>query len=861
MELPNTPHVLEPSDPPEGFVRSSSDFSGHEEEVSGILSLPYRQRPSHRSRPSHHSAQDSESELDRSPSLANLDSLLPGLKEMPTAMKQIKKALAKLQSQSDQLLQAQLDSRTALSRLESNLNAGVGQVAAGPAVAAAPRFTPAAANPSFAGRMALTRQASRGNMDSLGDPKVETKTLGLPQDASQTSSAGMMAAMRRTSVAIGMGGGPVLQRPAAQVQVQVPAAVPQMQMPQSTRRASLAFNNNGQPALAPPPVQMTPIMPSFQEEENSDDDSSPLGSPDSEDEENEVKANSQEQAAVPSKPQHKVQLMIKEKDDEVISFTPSSNGGSEQGSRQQSWTLRGTQPTDSSEANRLSSMRSRAWQEDDGDGAASTPRSRFLLMPDTMVSLCWNIIMLLCVSMIAGLIPIQLAYLWGEELPPDWGIAIVLLDICLIVDVPVSFVTTQLDRKTLQFMESAEVAVHYAVSWLVIDLLAAWPLGWSAAPQSAAYFVHRAIKLVKILKLRYFVPRLEDQIQNHKLSWLKMSGAMLLLVHSLGCAWYCVRNSLIYPGQSGDADDYVADIYFVVMALTSVGFGDIVPIGSGARLYCIVVMLASSLFSGVLVAFVAQSLRTVFDDEVEKYVWQASEFMRKRKVPSDLQKRVEHGLRQKFQQELSLSVAPKILSNLSPSSQRELALELLRSAVMAFPVFQEAPEGFVSQLASAFNWVQSLAGDLVVEEGQLEEELVFVIEGTLLKLQSATEEELEAFGEDSSEEDEDSVEFDGIKKMEMGRGAWFGERCLFQDDSLRDFTVITDVDSELAVLAAVDYMRILKLYPRLHRQHEQLVTAIEKRKMDLADLSYKAIQQDQDGVRGCLDRCLSLFRR
>eukprot|EP00435_Cladocopium_sp_Y103_P059096 s41_g21.t1 len=260
----------------------------------------------------------------------------------------------------------------------------------------------------------------------------------------------------------------------------------------------------------------------------------------------------------------------------------------------------------------------------------------------------------------------------------------------------------------------------------------------------------------------------------------------------------------------------------------------------GARLYCVMVMLASSLFSGVLVAFVAQALRTVFDDEVEKYVWQASEFMRHRKVPVDLQKRVEHGLRQKFQQdpkgrasndqltfELSFSVAPKILSNLSPSSQRELALELLRSAVMNFPVFEEAPEGFVGQLASAFTWVQSLAGDLVVEDGQLEEELVFVIEGSLMKIRSG-------FGlmsiDDSDDED-----------------VWHRLALL---------RVITDVDSELAVLSAVDYMRILKLYPRLHRQHEDLVTALEKGKMDLADLAYKAPQPQENYVTGWCSKVL-----
>ncbi|CAJ1441756.1 unnamed protein product [Effrenium voratum] len=181
--------------------------------------------------------------------------------------------------------------------------------------------------------------------------------------------------------------------------------------------------------------------------------------------------------------------------------------------------------------------------------------------------------------------------------------------------VPVSFITTSLDRKTLQLMEFREVAIHYARSWLLVDLLAIWPMLLTSEPQSPGFIVHRLLKLVKVLKMRYWIPRLEDQFQSKKTSWAKMSGAMLLLVHSLGCCWFIVRHGL-QPGVPGTAEDYVADVYFVVMALTSVGFGDIIPVGPGARLYCVMVMLASSLFSGVLVAFVAQALRTVFDDEV-----------------------------------------------------------------------------------------------------------------------------------------------------------------------------------------------------------------------------------------------------
>lgn len=824
--------------------------------------------------------------------LDNVHNLLEALQDIPNQLKNVQKTLKKLQQQSESLLKGQAESKEMLNRFEPGAMVATAVPMSG--MAASNRLSPTHPTPGgLPQRPGLARQASRGQLDQ---PDKLPGALPTP--------GGDGGIIRRTSVAIGMGGnnlpffGRSAAAPAPQMQMQpmpMPQMVPMAPMPQmgmmgvvpvpgapappapatGTRRASLAFGSvQGAPAqqLAPVVHQIpAAVLPAFQEgsdedeegfSDSSDDEKGGKGSKGSKEEDPDLKSpnlngvlknsggDSPPEAQVgPVRPPtvKNVQLKVAEENDDDDSF--SSRSGSEVGSFANNWTLKAAAPDQLAEAGRLSSMRSRAWQQEDLGSIINKPKSRYVLMPDSLFSFCWNCLMTVCTLMLAGVIPIQLTYFWGDTLP-GWEPIWVLVDICLAMDVLVSFLTTQLDPKTLQFLELREVAHLYARSWLVIDLLAMWPLGITTAPQSAGYIFHRCLKLLKLLKLRYWFPRIEDILQSRQLSGLKMSGAMLLLVHGLGCCWFIVRHDL-RSGNWGTGEDYVADVYFVVMALTSVGFGDIVPVGTGARLYCVMVMLASSLFSGVLVAFVAQALRTVFDDEVEKYVWQASEFMRHRKVPVDLQKRVEHGLRQKFQQELSFSVAPKILSNLSPSSQRELALELLRSAVMNFPVFEEAPEGFVGQLASAFTWVQSLAGDLVVEEGQLEEELVFVIEGSLMKIRSG-------FGlmsiEDSDDEDEDSV--DGMKKTPFCKGAWFGERCLFQDDSLRDFTVITDVDSELAVLSAVDYMRILKLYPRLHRQHEDLVTALEKGKMDLADLAYKAPTAQENYVTGWCSKAL-----
>ena len=43
-----------------------------------------------------------------------------------------------------------------------------------------------------------------------------------------------------------------------------------------------------------------------------------------------------------------------------------------------------------------------------------------------------------------------------------------------------------------------------------------------------------------------------------------MTGAMLLLVHGLGCCWYVVRVQDELATQNvGTTEDYVADVYFV----------------------------------------------------------------------------------------------------------------------------------------------------------------------------------------------------------------------------------------------------------------------------------------------------------
>jgi hypothetical protein len=89
-----------------------------------------------------------------------------------------------------------------------------------------------------------------------------------------------------------------------------------------------------------------------------------------------------------------------------------------------------------------------------------------------------------------------------------------------------------------------------------------------------------------------------------------LSGLMytLLLCHWVACAWrwlpsvlkseldWLTTYSLDYPatvhGQGGELSDfslYVASLYWAVLTLASIGYGDIVPVNDGERLFAVAV--------------------------------------------------------------------------------------------------------------------------------------------------------------------------------------------------------------------------------------------------------------------------------
>merc|ERR1719221_19230 len=314
----------------------------------------------------------------------------------------------------------------------------------------------------------------------------------------------------------------------------------------------------------------------------------------------------------------------------------------------------------------------------------------------------------------------------------------------------------------------------------------------------------------------------------------------------MACSWRAFMRVDGATGKDGDCRGsacnwlvlYVEDAYWVMMTMTTVGYGDVFPRGTAGRVYAMLAMLVASIFFGTVISALTHVTQELFDNEAEKRVAEVSRFMSGRRVPAELQRRVQHNLRHRLRHASQKAVDPLLFELLSPAVQRDLSLSCLSDVVLQFPLFKGAQHAFVAELAQAHLWVHCLTGDLVAEDGQTVQEVAFVIRGRLTVRFGPGSQgwRLDAPVKDVKA---DRSLVGAWPNMDIEAGAWFGESSVFDQSRIRTARVLASSESELAVLAAPEYIRIVEKYPLLLGRHRKLQKAVVEGRLSLDGLAYK----------------------
>mmetsp|Transcript_28121 Transcript_28121/g.61130 ORF Transcript_28121/g.61130 Transcript_28121/m.61130 type:complete len:838 (+) Transcript_28121:67-2580(+) len=499
------------------------------------------------------------------------------------------------------------------------------------------------------------------------------------------------------------------------------------------------------------------------------------------------------------------------------------------------------------------------------DNLSSSPSC--VLHPNSTIRLAWGALIIFTSMIVSWVYPIVLVYLDSQKEVAAGILCVLLLaiDMIWLLDIALNFRTGIVDGALLEF-DVRKIAVAYLRGLFVIDLLAIWPLVLVPSGNFTMFVCMTLLKFLRLLHLPSHFKHLQKLFASTPWMMLKGSAVSFVLAHILTCLFRLAMRLDGVEDQHNNEwwSQYISDLYWTLQTMTAVGYGDIYPVGTWGKLYAVLTMTCSLLFSGLMISAIIHASQDWFSDPVGEKVVKLSRFMRSHRVPSNMIKRVQYNLRRHLEEQHRSTLDTALIEILSIDVKRELALALLNNTTLMFPLFRGAQRSFVSALAQEHTWIFCLAGDCVVERGHAVEELIFVICGRLMGKSDKSmdglldyplkEDNMDWMRMDSeiplmtkvdrmSETDTNrsgrsmSQKSSSLRTISIETGGWFGEACIFSLEHVRAMSLFAFLDSELAVLPAANFLKIVVEFPALKERWCEIVAEIKAGTMRIEEFA------------------------
>nr|CCA26891.1 Voltagegated Ion Channel (VIC) Superfamily putative [Albugo laibachii Nc14] len=457
----------------------------------------------------------------------------------------------------------------------------------------------------------------------------------------------------------------------------------------------------------------------------------------------------------------------------------------------------------------------------------------FRIDPESRCKRCWDVLVAICVTYTTFVVPYRICFRQDAS-----GVLVYVengIDVVFAIDIVLHFFTgVQLQNDEILY-ELKAISLAYIKGWFLLDLLSTLPIDfiskWTghsstnnqallAAKLVRSLKITRLFKLAHVRKLSVMFQNLEDAVYTNQsvLSMIKIGLLMFSVSHLVACLWrFCATIpsdstktwvTEFHYNEVGRANQatlqYLASVYWAIVTMATIGYGDIVAQNNLERIVSIAIMAVGVTLFGYVIGTIS-SLVSNFDASATLYDEQmllVKEYIISRNMPTHLRARVQEHF-EYYYQNRSVFKERRILERLPTTLRNEMIHHSHSKIVAVIKYFRHCHESLISDLVMAMHPFNALKDDYIYTQNEIASHVFFAIKGeaSILRSSAGTKKEIL------------------IAKIEAGD--YFGELEVFAGHDVRIVSAIVTTYSELTFLSRSAIDKVSAQWPEIRRHFDK----------------------------------------
>lgn len=380
--------------------------------------------------------------------------------------------------------------------------------------------------------------------------------------------------------------------------------------------------------------------------------------------------------------------------------------------------------------------------------------------PNSPFYFCWTFITVIFLLYYITLMPYFIVFY--TDLTPI-HIFEMTSDVFFLVDILVNFNLCYLKKNGNYETNLKKIVVRYLKYYFILDLATSFPFNWIFVDQNYTTIINKLLRVLKLPKIvstlkhsstfsLAFILKTLNLGETRRFKIKARSGLIntcyvlflaYIIVHCSACvflligqysddtySWYITYKI----ADMSNMEAYVTSLYFCLVSLTTVGFGDINPQNIFERLFVIFWMLFGIAFFSFMISFINFFFTSVDNRKtlLEKKYLQLENFKKDNDIKDDLVDKICNSLEYSSQHFAYRWVEPEhnVVTNLPIEIQNSL-LKTLHPLLIRSPFFNTQDPSFLVKIVPALSPCLIKKGEFLWNKNEKACFVAFILSGSI----------------------------------------------------------------------------------------------------------------------------------